>query len=1029
MATSGTIYYMPIPSNINFGLVIDWKVTYVPISPYVSGGYAYLSLDVYLRTNDTAHSSYFTRSTSMTDKSATLDWTTIPNANTKNRVYSSYTEYYLETCSNGYLLSLKPGSSTVYASINVDYSVVVGTGGYKVNYMGTMYELPKSGTIEIPELDATPINNLTISTSGITQTSATITASSNGGEMLTYYQYSLDNGSTWTYFQSDPSISAATAMVTLTGLNADTAYSIKARALSSMVQRTSSATSFRTQAYSTPSIILISSGHTTNTFSISAQANMTCNNWTYYLNGTAYPFTYSQNSTSASQTITDLVPGNSYSIYVKANGVPGGLVGTSNTLTFSTNSKTEFTTTTYNMALSADSSFSIVVDTKNNTNKSTLAFKYTDNDQTISKEIFSGRALTDGSNTVTISQENISWLTGVLGDLTEKTFTLSLTTYDSNDIWLGVDETATLRVYIAAEDAPVFSNFTYQDTNTKTVALTGNNQHLINGYSTILIDASSAHAVSPATIVSYSASYGDTTVSGSSSSIYISKFYSDNAGSKPLTVTVTDSYGRSTAVTKNVTSSLYDKISLSPLTVIRDEDGDIFATISGSYHSVIIGNTEKNSLQEFYYEYRASNEVEWHSGTSISPTVSDTDFSIVSSQIDDLDPELSWYIRFVAKDKLTEDISQAILTTNVPLMSFRKDGVGIKNKNPESALDVLGEIRMNGFNVEGFVRVVSGEDLNDILDTGIYVAEADPDYSSDHYPSNVRGIMEILPESQGIVQRFTKVPADGTMWIRHYNDSTNPPAFGQWYQIAGEGTFTQVQSDWDETDTTSKAFILHKPIIPPGVTVDDAMSSSSTNPVENRVITAALDAVGTTSATIASGDAIIFSDTSDGGKLKKSDAGFTTSTSTYLRRNGTWGTPTNTIPSAQCETAAGTAAKAGDCTNYSLKANSYVHVNVRYSNTSAGALTLDINSKGAKPIYINGEASSSTNYTLPAGTYIAYYDGTAYQFRTDGVLPGKILAANTADQVPWSGIQNRPTVSHVTVELDNTDYAIVLEDI
>ena len=98
----------------------------------------------------------------------------------------------------------------------------------------------------------------------------------------------------------------------------------------------------------------------------------------------------------------------------------------------------------------------------------------------------------------------------------------------------------------------------------------------------------------------------------------------------------------------------------------------------------------------------------------------------------------------------------------------------------------------------------------------------------------------------------------------------------------------------------------------------------------------------------------------------------------------------NTVPSAQCETAAGTAAKAATCTNYSLKANSYIHVNLRYANTAASALTFDVNSRGAKPLYINGAASSSSNYTLPAGSYIAFYDGTNWYFRTDDKLPANI---------------------------------------
>ena len=105
---------------------------------------------------------------------------------------------------------------------------------------------------------------------------------------------------------------------------------------------------------------------------------------------------------------------------------------------------------------------------------------------------------------------------------------------------------------------------------------------------------------------------------------------------------------------------------------------------------------------------------------------------------------------------------------------------------------------------------------------------------------------------------------------------------------------------------------------------------------------------------------------------------------------------TDTVPCIQIETAAGTAEKIGTCTNYSLLAKSYAHANVRYSNSAQSALTLNVNSKGAKPIYINGTASSASNYTLPAGTYIIYYDGTNYHFRTDGILPGKVEYAERA---------------------------------
>lgn len=111
-----------------------------------------------------------------------------------------------------------------------------------------------------------------------------------------------------------------------------------------------------------------------------------------------------------------------------------------------------------------------------------------------------------------------------------------------------------------------------------------------------------------------------------------------------------------------------------------------------------------------------------------------------------------------------------------------------------------------------------------------------------------------------------------------------------------------------------------------------------------------------------------------------------------------WVNQTQYYPSAYCTTAAGTAAKVASCSLWVATANSYLHVLIGQANTSASALTLNVNSTGAKPIYINGAASSSSNYTLPAGSYLVLYDGTNYQFRTDGKIAGpnsSVLALST----------------------------------
>ena len=98
----------------------------------------------------------------------------------------------------------------------------------------------------------------------------------------------------------------------------------------------------------------------------------------------------------------------------------------------------------------------------------------------------------------------------------------------------------------------------------------------------------------------------------------------------------------------------------------------------------------------------------------------------------------------------------------------------------------------------------------------------------------------------------------------------------------------------------------------------------------------------------------------------------------------------NTYTTAYCNTAAGTAAKTATMTGYVLTANRYTVITFTNANSYAGALTLNINGKGAKPLYINGAASSSSNYTLAAGSYIVYYDGTNYHIYNNGEIPRMI---------------------------------------
>lgn len=120
-----------------------------------------------------------------------------------------------------------------------------------------------------------------------------------------------------------------------------------------------------------------------------------------------------------------------------------------------------------------------------------------------------------------------------------------------------------------------------------------------------------------------------------------------------------------------------------------------------------------------------------------------------------------------------------------------------------------------------------------------------------------------------------------------------------------------------------------------------------------------------------------------------------------------WRDTAHIYPSAYCATAAGTAVKGAACTFWTATANSYLYILLKNANTNQGALSLNVNSTGAKPIYINGTVSSSTNYTLPAGSYLVFYDGTNYYFRTDGKLTANITG--TADGVSLGSLTDVST--------------------
>lgn len=110
----------------------------------------------------------------------------------------------------------------------------------------------------------------------------------------------------------------------------------------------------------------------------------------------------------------------------------------------------------------------------------------------------------------------------------------------------------------------------------------------------------------------------------------------------------------------------------------------------------------------------------------------------------------------------------------------------------------------------------------------------------------------------------------------------------------------------------------------------------------------------------------------------------------------------NTCPSIYIATSGSTATKVGTLTSASWASTTQPRVafiDNHYANTAASALTLNVNSHGAKPVYLNGEPSSTTNYTWPCGTYVGYFDGTNWYINTNGTIPAQALPLGEIEEV------------------------------
>lgn len=209
------------------------------------------------------------------------------------------------------------------------------------------------------------------------------------------------------------------------------------------------------------------------------------------------------------------------------------------------------------------------------------------------------------------------------------------------------------------------------------------------------------------------------------------------------------------------------------------------------------------------------------------------------------------------------------------------------------------------------------------------------------------------------------------------------------------GAEVNVQSDWNQSDSSADDFIKNKPSIPAAVTVDSALSDSSENPVQNKVIKSALDGKGTyskPSGGIPATDLTPAVQTS----LGKADTALQSAPVTSV--NGQTGAVVLSIPSTAADVGAAPAV-------------------TEVTNTSAGDVSLALD---AGKIYHFTGAVSSLTLTLTAAA-----SGVIPQYHFD-FDSGSTAATVSISGVTWPGGSFSPEASkHYEVDILN-GYAVVM---
>lgn len=297
-----------------------------------------------------------------------------------------------------------------------------------------------------------------------------------------------------------------------------------------------------------------------------------------------------------------------------------------------------------------------------------------------------------------------------------------MTTTNSSTIKVGVatlvgttesyfsEKTGTLYV---VNSNPTFNNFTYADTNSTTISLTGNNQTIIKGYSNVkatIIAANKAVAKNYASMSKYRFIIESVQKEVAYSSTNAVEVTIEGAKNNIFTMYAIDSRGNSSY--KQISPSRYidyEPIIIKTIEAIRTDGvgSEVTLKFTGSLWEGNFGSVS-NEIRTCYYRYKETKDSNWINGeTTLKPVRDGSNFSFEGIIKGDLGANgfsvnKSFNIQVLVADKLSNNNSSPasfVLGTGTPAIAITKEGIAIMNMYDEAlggALQITGDVYING---------------------------------------------------------------------------------------------------------------------------------------------------------------------------------------------------------------------------------------------------------------------------------------------------------------------------------------------